>query len=275
MPVLDMKKFQEHKKKELKKEIIELKSKGVTPQLLIITDGKDKRTDTYMKSKLKMSDELDLKAQKTVVSDIISLEKAISEHIPTICQLPIEKSLEEYYMKNIGKTIDVDCFDDCNNIFYDDYDLLPATPKGIMQHLEFIGYNLRGKNVIIFGRGNLVGKPLTTLMLNKGATVLTVNSKTPQAIKDYFLGIADVVILSTDVKGSAKSSQLAKDKDVLVYNVGTVFDDNGKLTTELEVDEDRDNIYYTNRIGAVGVCTVLSLMDNVVKSYKKDIDKTK
>lgn len=126
--------------------------------------------------------------------------------------------------------------------------------------------------MVILGRGELVGKPLATLMINKGASVIVLNSKSNKQVREQILKLADVVICATGIKGSAKVSELALDKEVLVYNVGTCFE-NGKLTTELEIDEDRVNVKYTDRIKAVGVCTVLELMDNVVNHYENKLVK--
>ena len=266
MPILNMKDYQEYKKEHLKIGVEILKNIGIVPTLKIITDGEDKRTETYMKSKLKLAKELGLVAEKIVVNSIEELDEAMSKDSRCICQLPIKKELENYYMANIKQAIDVDGFADYDNVFNDSYHIIPATPKGIMEHIEFLDYNLRGKNVVILGRGNLVGKPLSILMMNKGATVSVLNSKTDEQLRKTLLLTADIVVCATGVIGSVKASELSNDKQVLVYNVGTCFKD-GKLTTELEVDIDKENIYYTDRIGAVGVCTVLGLMDNVINSY--------
>lgn len=271
MPILDMKEFQEFKKKQISARAEELKERGIIPTLYIITDDVDPRTQTYMKSKLNMADKLGIKAEKIIVKskeELMDLTfDVMLNGARTICQLPISKEIEDEYMSKITYFDDVDGFNQMNKVFYDDYSNIPATPKGIMEHLDYIKYDLRGKTVVIVGRGNLVGKPLATLMLNKGATVIALNSKSSDFIRSASLAIADVVICATGIKGSVKTSELSDTKEVLVYNVGTCFDENNKLTTELEVDDDKENIRYTDRIGAVGVCTVLSLLDNVVNSY--------
>lgn len=270
MPILDMKEFQEFKKKQISARAEELIRNGIIPTLYIITDDVDPRTQTYMKSKLNMADELGIKAEKIIVKSKEDLLNLDFNGARTICQLPILKEIEVDYMNKISTFDDVDGFNEMNNVFYDNYSNIPATPKGIMEHLDFIRYDLRGRTVVVMGRGNLVGKPLSTLMLNKGATVITLNSRSSDVIRRTALSVADVVVCATGVKGSVKTSELSNANEVLVYNVGTCFDKNNKLTTELEVDCEKDNIKYTDRIGAVGVCTVLSLLDNVVNSYSLD-----
>lgn len=272
MPILSMKEFQEFKKKELRVKVEVLRGANITPTLCIITDDKDKRTQSYMKSKLKIAEELGIYAKKCVIDNNLDEIRVLGYmNVPTICQLPIDKKIEEYYNQNLYLMNDVDGFKDGNKLLKDDYSNIPATPKGIMEFLEFIKYNLRGKTVVIIGRGELVGKPLSILMMNKGATVITLNSKSSEFVRSMALASADIVVCASGVKGSVKSSELNDFKDVIVFNVGTCFE-GGKLTTELEIDEDKPNIYYTDRIGAVGICTVLSLMDNVVNNYKS-IDK--
>lgn len=270
MPILDMKEFQEWKKRQISARADELRRNGIIPTLYIITDDVDPRTQTYMKSKLNMAEKLGIKAKKIIVKSKEDLLNLNLDGARTICQLPILKEIEENYMNKISIFNDVDGFNEMNNIFYDNYSNIPATPKGIMEHLDFMKYDLKGKTVVVVGRGNLVGKPLSILMLNKGATVITLNSRSSDIIRKISLSVADIVICATGVKGSVKTSELSDINEVLVYNVGTCFDKNNKLTTELEVDCEKDNIKYTDRIGAVGVCTVLSLLDNVVNSYCVD-----
>lgn len=276
MPILDMKEFQEYKKKKIANKVKLLKKNCIVPKLFIITDDVDPRTKTYMKSKLNMANELGIEASKKIATcknDLIDLyTESITRYATTICQLPICEEVEKEYMRVFKIFPDVDGFSQMNKVFYDDYSNIPATPKGIMEHLDFINYDLRGKTVVILGRGNLVGKPLSTLMLNKGATVIVLNSKSKSFIRSSSLAVADVVICATGIKGSVKTSELSDTKVVLVYNVGTCFDENNKLTTELEVDCEKENVKYTDRIGAVGVCTVLSLLDNVVNFYYSEGD---
>ena len=265
MPILYMKDFQEYKKEVIKSKY------NPKQKLYIITDDKDSRVQTYMKSKLNMAKELGILAEKKVVNTIEELRELLIEvnkkDIQCICQLPIAKELEEYYKNNLFLFNDVDgmeVFD--NELMQNDYSNIPATPKGIMEHLKFNKINLRNKNVVILGKKELVGKPLAVLMINEGATVSVLNSKTDDKFKSLVLKEADIVVCATGVKGSVKASELSDIKEVIVYNVGTCFE-NGKLTTELLVDVDKPNVFYSDRIGAVGVCTVLSLFDNLVCDY--------
>lgn len=277
MAVLDMKPYIEKEVLDLSKDVNHLKEKGFSPTLYIITDGADDRCKTYMKSKLihgeKVGINVIVKTIQTVDELDELLEIAFRKNIPTIMQLPIKKELEKSYNNNsLSKILDVDGFFSFQNLVGRDWDNAPCTPKGVMNFiLDSNGLDLdcRNKHLVVAGRGNLCGMPLSIMGTQEFGTVTVLTSKTNKYTKLQALKTADVVVLATGVKGSVKMSELPKDRNIFVMNVGTMFDENGRLTTELEIDCKRENVGYTPRIGGVGVLTVLSLMENVVNFYKK------
>lgn len=277
MAVLDMKPYIEKEILDLSKDVNHLKEKGFSPTLYIITDGADDRCKTYMKSKLihgeKVGINVIVKTIQTVDELDELLEIAFRKNIPTIMQLPIKKELEKSYNNNsLSKILDVDGFFSFQNLVGRDWDNAPCTPKGVMNFiLDSNGLDLdcRNKHLVVAGRGNLCGMPLSIMGTQEFGTVTVLTSKTNKYTKLQALKTADVVVLATGVKGSVKMSELPKDRNIFVMNVGTMFDENGRLTTELEIDCKRENVGYTPRIGGVGVLTVLSLMENVVNFYKK------
>lgn len=272
--ILDMTEYHNNLKKSLKKRV---KSMKYVPTLHIITDGKDKRCETYMKSKLNMCKEIGVPCIVDVINNINELcellDRIEKSNDVCICQLPINKELENFYkIEAEFKDIDVDGVFSGNNLMSDSYLILPATAKGIMTYIQLnYGQELRGKNVVLVGMGDLCNKPLLTLFAHQGATIMTFNTSTSKEVKDFMLKNADIVICAGGKKGTVKTSQLADNKRVLVFNVGIVFDINGKLDTELEIDVEKNNIDYTPRIKGVGISTVLSLIDNVLNSGK-DLD---
>lgn len=271
-----MKSYHEKYVEALKKKLDKVLEGGISPELWILTDGKHPECDSYMRSKLKWAETVGVKVHVKVLDNLEELKSTIDyaewNKIPVILQLPCDQEYVDYY--NHRKTsVDVDGFFTFQDIVDKDYRVIPATPKGVLRFIKSedgLNLNLRGKNVVIVGRGLLVGYPLTMLMLNEGATVATINTKTNIFTRKNLLKDADVVILATGVKGSVSDYELGN-KEVYVINVGTVFEE-GKLTTELQVTEDRDNITYTDRIGAIGVSTVLSLLDNVINYYTEGLD---
>ena len=269
--ILDMKAYQDYKISKLKNEVEHLKIFGIEPELTILTDGRSKAAETYMKSKIKQASAIGININKIVLKDEYEARNFVYDYtcspVPTICQFPIEESVKSVYMSNVSDFLDADGFNAYDRLYDGDYSIAPATAKGIYEHLLFSGKEIRGANIVILGRGELVGKPLSIMLINEGATVTVINSKTDDTFKRLVLKEADVVVASTGVLGSVKTSELSDTKEVFVYNVGICFDENKKLTTECVCDEYKDNVFVTDRIGAVGVCTCLNLFDNMLNFY--------
>lgn len=276
MPILNMKDYQEKEIIDLSKESTILKEKGITPTLYIITDGVDNRCKTYMKSKLVYGEKIGVKVEVKVIQTTKELEEllktAYKRRIPTIMQLPIEKELEIAYNKSVlSKSLDVDGFFSYQNLVQKDWDNAPCTPKGVMNFIldsNGLDFDCRNKHLVVVGRGNLCGLPISIMGVQEFGSVTILTSKTNKYTKLQALKTADIVVLATGVKGSVKMSELPNDKNIFVINVGTMFDEQGKLTTELELDCERENVWYTPRIGGVGTLTVLSLMENIIIFYK-------
>lgn len=281
MSVLDMKPYIEKEIFDLSKDVFTLKEKGIVPKFYILTDGVDDRCKTYMKSKLNYGEKVGIDVQVKVVTNIVELDKilkeCIKEKIPVIMQLPIKKELEDYYNSYEEiKNFDIDGFFSYQKLVERDWDNAPCTPKGVMNFiLDSNGLDLdcRKKHLVVAGRGNLCGMPISIMGMQEFGTVTVLTSKTNKYTKLQALKTADVVVLATGVKGSVKMSELPKDKNIFVMNVGTMFDEHGKLTTELEIDCERENVWYTPRIGGVGVLTVLTLMENCINFFKNFVDK--
>lgn len=278
MPILCMKSYIEKEIDDLQNEVFSLKEeKQIIPKLFILTDGVDERCKTYMKSKLNYSTQIGIETTVKTVKDISDLQNVLEycdkNNIPTIMQLPIEKSLERYYNEsNIARKIDVDGFFTYQDLFERDWSNAPCTALGIMNYIldqNGLDIDTRDKHIAILGRGNLCGMPLAIMATPLFGTTSVITSRTNPYIKKQILKTADIIVLATGVKGSVKMSELPSHKNIIVINVGTMFDENGKLTTELDVDAKRENVFYTDRIKAVGILTVLSLMLNVINFYKK------
>ncbi|MGL4425586.1 MAG: hypothetical protein ACRCZ0_06750 [Cetobacterium sp.] len=280
MPIINMEHYKEKEIKDLLGDSNRLKEKGFNPKLVIITDGVDDRCKTYMKSKLNHGVLVGIEVEVKTISTVSELDELLKDcfdnNTPTIMQLPIKKELELYYNdSSIAHKIDVDGFFSFTDLVNKEWDNAPCTPKGVMNYiLDSNGLDLdtRDKHMVVVGRGMLTGAPLSIMSNQVFGTTTVLTSKTTRMVKRNALATADVIVLATGVKGSVKMSEIPKDRNVFVINVGTMFDENGKLTTELDVDCDRENVFYTDRIKAVGVLTVLSLMENVI-NYYKSVDK--
>ena len=139
---------------------------------------------------------------------------------------------------------------------------IPCTPSGILDLMS--DYDLTGKNVVIIGRSNIVGKPLAINLINEGATVTVMNSKTTTETRTHLLSIADVVIVATGQPGTIKVSDCKKADIIIDVGINRV---NGKLVGDVEHDTD-----FKGRItpvpGGVGPMTVAHLMKNTLEAYK-------
>lgn len=187
-----------------------------------------------------------------------------------IIQLPLPKDIDAQNIINaISPEKDVDGFHPENQgkmLIGDPSGFVPCTPAGIMKIFESLEVNLEGKNIVIIGKSNIVGKPIMGLLVNAGATVTSCNSKTP-SIRAYTSN-ADIIISAAGKPGLLKLDMIKIDS--IIIDVGfTVVDD------RIYGDADFDNINIagpkiTPVPGGVGALTVAMLMENTLKAYKKN-----
>ena len=265
----------------LKDEVEELKNNGVNPKLAVIMVGDDKASKVYVKNKSKACEEIGIDYEEflmdanTSMEDLLTLIDELNnrEDIHGILlQSPIPKNLDinlafnridyrkdvdGFHPINVGKlTIGEDCFISC-------------TPYGVVKMLEAYDIDATGKNVVIIGRSNIVGKPLIQCMLKKNGTVTVCHSKT-QNIKEITKN-ADILIAAL---GKAKfvTEDMVKDGAVII-DVGINRNDDGKLVGDVDFENvEKKASYITPVPGGVGPMTIAMLMTNVVKAAK-DLNK--
>lgn len=260
---------------ENKIELLTNKFKSIEkPMLYIFTDEQSGATASYKKSKINLGKKLGVEVVVMTIDNVEDMKHYLElveiKKAGCILQLPFQnKNVVDFYMNYKSKR-DVDGFFKIEELFYKDYSISPCTPKGIYNYLIENYDNLRGKYAVLMGKGNLTNKPLSLMLLNHGITTSIIDSKTDEQIKKDMLSKADIVVCSTGYKGSVKTSDLSSDKEVIVFNCGIVFDENGKLDTELLIDENKDNIKYTPRIKGVGILTTYNLFDNLYNLLSGD-----
>ncbi len=186
-------------KEELKSEVSFLKESGISVGLAVIIVGNDPASKIYVANKKKACEQL----------GIISFEYAFDENVQTsqiielihtlngeknvngiLCQLPLPAHIDEKAVINaIAPEKDVDAFHPVNvgKIMIGNYDFLPCTPAGVMEMLKFYGISAKGKNCVVVGRSNIVGKPMSMLLLHADGTVTICHSKT-RDLKNIALG---------------------------------------------------------------------------------------
>lgn len=260
---------------ELKEEVEQFKDK---PILSIVQVGDSEASNRYIKNKIKACEKVGIKvnhllchpeaSQSFMLSLIDELNKGYSSGI--IVQLPLPKHLDAV---EIGERIlpekDVDGFNSVNvgKTLLGIDSMVSCTPLGIMKIFEHYNIELKGKNVCIVGRSNIVGKPMASLLINAGATVTICNSHTKGIIDKTKK--ASIVILAT---GQAKHfNRHYFSNGQIIVDVGINFDENGKICGDADKEDiinNMDSVYLVPSPNGVGQTTVASLIYNTVKAYK-------
>lgn len=276
---LDGKDLAQRIKLQLKEETLELKeSLGKVPGLAIILVGDNPASKIYVNSKIKGCSELGFESFAHFLPENTSEERVLEligelnedERVNGILvQLPLPKHVDEKkVIDKIALNKDVDGFkpENLGLLMLGDKDSMqPCTPAGIMELLRAYSIELVGKDVVVVGRSNIVGKPMGSLLINEGATVTTCNSKT----KDLKAKTsqADMVIMAI---GQAKflTEDMVKEGAIIV-DVGINRTEDG-----LFGDVDYDGVskkaaYITPVPGGVGPMTVAMLFANTMKAFKK------
>lgn len=271
---LDVKCYVEKEKIKLKEKFRSIEK----PRLWILTDHSSVAAESYMRSKIKVGQDVGVCVEVKDISDLNMLSDVMLEaqdkSIPTILQLPCDPIIKSIYETKKPKT-DVDGFFAFESIYKNNIlEIIPATPKGIVSYISSrcATSDLKNKNIVILGRGELVGKPLTNMLIGSCASISVITSKTNYDTKVSLLKNANVIILATGNDESLMDISL--DNAEIVIDCGVFRDSNGKLYGEFskyinkypEITEDVD---YTPVPGGVGLLTTLSLFDNIYQYYNK------
>ncbi|WP_028044274.1 bifunctional methylenetetrahydrofolate dehydrogenase/methenyltetrahydrofolate cyclohydrolase FolD [Candidatus Stoquefichus massiliensis] len=265
------------RKDELKIKIEELKKAGKRiPKLVVILVGDNQASQTYVRNKEKaceyvgmLSEVIRLDAsltEETLMNVIKGLNK--DENVDGILvQLPLPQHIhEEKILDLIDSRKDVDGFHPSNvaKLLLGQDGLVPCTPQGMMVLLDEINYDLTGKEVVVVGRSNIVGKPVALLCLHKNATVTIAHSRTSN-LKEVCKR-ADVLIAAI---GQAKFFNHEYIKEgAVVLDVGMDRDENNKLCGDVDFDDVKEIASYITPVpGGVGPMTIAMLMENTLQAY--------
>lgn len=259
------------------KEVETLKNQGVIPGLAVIIVGDDPASRIYVNNKKKAcaecgiySEEYALQAN-TKQEELISLIERLN-HDPKIsgilCQMPVPKHIsEEAVIGAIRVDKDVDAFHPVNvgKIMIGDFDFLPCTPAGVMELLNEYGVDPAGKDCVVIGRSNIVGKPQAMLLLHKNATVTICHSKTKKLAE--ICARADILVAAVG-KADFVTADMVKDGAVVI-DVGMNRKADGKVTGDVAFGEVREKASLITPVpGGVGPMTITMLMKNTLKAAK-------
>lgn len=279
MEIFDGNKRSEEIKHSLKKEVSTFKR---TPKLAVVSIGNDNASTIYVKNKEKFAKEVGIECVHVELDADVSKSLAFA-HIRNlnlrpdidgiILQLPLPSHLDAIELTSaISPEKDVDGFTGSNlgELILNQTNHISCTPSGILDILSVYNYDLEGKNVVVIGRSNIVGKPLAIEMINKGATVTVCNSKTDKETLKKLCLMADVVVVATGNINTVGYDELQKAKFVIDVGVNKTVE--GKLIGDVDFESLKDNNFdgvVTPVPGGVGPMTVAHLMKNTVEAYKK------
>lgn len=275
--ILDGKAVSAAVKEEVAKEIAALKENGIDSCLAVVIVGNDPASRVYVNNKKKACEVCGIRSEEfalpeeTTEEELLSLVHELNERKDVngiLVQLPLPRHLDEKaVIEAINVEKDVDAFHASNvgKIMIGEYDFLPCTPAGVMEILKYYNIDCNGKNCVVIGRSNIVGKPMAMLLLHANGTVTICHSRTNN-LKSV-TSEADILVAAV---GKAKfvTKDMVK-SGAVVIDVGMNRDENGKLCGDVDYDAVAEVASMITPVpGGVGPMTIAMLMKNTLKATK-------
>ena len=273
--ILDGKLVSQRIKNELKEKVADMKEKGVSVGLAVVIVGDDPASRIYVNSKKKACEEIGIYSEEhalpkaTSEQDLLALVDKLNHDDKIdgiLVQLPLPSHIDEKKIINaIDPKKDVDAFHPVNvgKIMIGDFDFLPCTPAGVMELIAESGIEISGKNCVVIGRSNIVGKPQAMLLLHKNGTVTICHSKTKN-LKEIVKN-ADIVVAAVGVPQMVTGDMIKE--GAVVIDVGMNRLENRKLVGDVNFEEcEKKAAAITPVPGGVGPMTIAMLMKNTVKA---------
>lgn len=278
MELLKGKEVAQKTREKLKEEVINLKEKGINPKLAVIMVGEDSASQIYVRNKSKVCNEIGIEfdeyllPEKTKQQELLELIEKLNNDKTIngiLLQSPIPKHLDiNEAFRTISPEKDVDGFHPTNvgKLILGQDTFISCTPYGIMKIFEDYNIDLEGKNAVVIGRSNIVGKPMSQCLLNKNATVTVCHSRTKN-LGDVTKQ-ADIVVAAIG-KPCFVTADMVK-KDAIVIDVGINRGEDGKIKGDVDFENVKEKASYITPVpGGVGPMTIAMLMSNVVKAAKE------
>ena len=264
-------------KERVKGEVAKLNQKGITVGLAVIIVGEDPASKVYVSNKKKACEALGIISREyalpenTTEQELLDLIKELNadpEINGILCQLPLPKHLDEKLIINsIDPEKDVDAFHPVNvgKIMIGDFYFLPSTPAGVMEMLEYEGIDVTGKNCVVIGRSNIVGKPMNMLLLHKNGTVTICHSKTKNLAE--ICKNADILVAAVGRPNFVTADMVKEGAVVIDVGINRV---DGKLCGDVDFENVKDKASAITPVpGGVGPMTIAMLMQNTLTAAKK------
>ena len=278
---IDGKAFSQTVLEKIREEHSQLKEKyGKPAGLAVVIVGNNPASQVYVKNKIRACENVGFYSENIELDENIS-EKELLQEIDKLnkndridgilVQLPLPAHINELkIIDSISPEKDVDGFHVSNigkMVIGDETGFLSCTPYGIMQLLEEYKIEIAGKDAVIIGRSNIVGKPMALMLIQKGATVQVCNSSTKDLRKK--LNEADIIIVAAGVPKLLKKEDVKEGAVVIDVGINRV---DGKICGDVDYEEVAEKTSYITPVpGGVGPMTIASLIKNTFKSYKNSL----
>ena len=279
---IDGKAFSQTVLEKIREEHSQLKEKyGKPAGLAVVIVGNNPASQVYVKNKIRACENVGFYSENIELDENIS-EKELLQEIDKLnkndringilVQLPLPAHINELkIIDSISPEKDVDGFHVSNigkMVIGDETGFLSCTPYGIMQLLEEYKIEISGKDAVIIGRSNIVGKPMALMLIQKGATVQVCNSNTKDLRKK--LNKADIIIVAAGVPKLLKKEDVKEGAVVIDVGINRV---DGKICGDVDYEEVAEKTSYITPVpGGVGPMTIASLIKNTFKSYKNSLE---
>lgn len=276
--LIDGKEVSNHVKTKVKEEVEALKEKGIEPALAVIIVGNDPASRVYVNNKKKACEFTGMRSveyalpEETTEEELLAIidKLNVDDSINGIlCQLPVPKHIsEKAVIERISPKKDVDVFsaENVGKMWQGDYDMASCTPMGVIELLDYYGIDVCGKNCVIIGRSNIVGKPMASLLLERSATVTICHSRTKNLSE--ITSKADLIVAAV---GRAKfvTADMVKE-GAIVVDVGINRNEDGKLCGDVDFENVKDKCEFITPVpGGCGPMTIAVLMKNTLLACKK------
>lgn len=274
--IIDGKQLAATIRRQLTGEVEELRKQGIIPKLAVIMVGDDKASKIYVKNKNKACEELGIEYEEYLIESSITIKELLNlievlnekkdvhgillqsplpEHLDinlAIEKISPEKDVDGFHPINVGKlSLNQDCFVSC-------------TPYGIIKMLDAYHIPIEGKNAVIIGRSNIVGRPLSQCLINRNATVTVCHSRTQNM--EEITKKADILIAAIGKPNFVTENMIKQ--GVVIIDVGINRTSNGIVGDVAFEEVEKKASYITPVPGGVGPMTIAMLMNNVVKAAR-------
>lgn len=265
-------------KEQMKQRIEQLKQQGINPKLVVVLVGDNSASQVYVRNKHKSCGEVGIESEvitmpeQTTQQELLEVVERLNQDETVdgiLVQLPLPKQIDEKtVLRSILPEKDVDGFHPVNVglLSIGDECFAPATPSGIIAMFQEYGIDIAGKNCVIIGRSNIVGKPMAALLLKNHATVTICHSKTEDLAS--YTRRADVVIVATGRRHTLTADMVKE--GAVVVDVGMNRNEQGKLCGDVDYEEVKEKASFITPVpGGVGPMTITELLENTIQAAQR------